>query len=494
MLSSIDKDELIINCIDDERNILNYSLTTAGNLVLRKHGVSSFICLKNVIEMLSIDLNIHKCNVVKNNYSVNYEVHIKNIPKNAIISIKDTPIDFNNDLEIIKSWFKLLFKITIQHKLIPKNLKAEDFIILQHNVILPINYSNYEQYNVVDIIKNTNDVVDTGYILNYKNDNTVDKIINETNEKIQLNVCDYNASLLNAEFIIIDDLINSFNEKNSMYNIFYEKYKKDALKLFDDALTSLNTSNNFKNKLLTTCLNNKNINIISSVKNWLGGGDCKYAPSHRILTWMRINPSEFKEFVNSININELRKLNIDEFTRFIFNSKFKDIKYIRLVRFLYMGYLPEKEFEYLHDYITNNKLVINKLYRYEITNRFNDVKNGDVVEWNNIIATSKNLNTVMYYLQRDIESKQYEGTNCVLKFVNSPAALLLRPNDVVTTYLISYNKYDKSDRNPLRFNAVYEIQISNEYIIQNNIKFKVLKVKFKIINNINVKVISVSIY
>ena len=351
----------------------------------------------------------------------------------------------------------------------------EDFVF--------IDYGFYGRFTLIDEIAETD--FDYGYKMDQKT-KTVHKVNIQTNEVTELTKRDHiKLNDHDVEMILLDILRYELSRSiypcvhTALYLLFPDKF----VDIFKSAMTELRLSSYFQHEVVCGLINGRiNRNVVYTIANWLGGGNRHYVPIHRILTFKALHPDEYLELEKkwTEKMKELKKINTDDFHTYVTNPENKISKIERhLAQCYYRDYDPWREQANLYSYVVNHFTVVDTLYRNEFTNRFSNdnLKVGSQLRWENLISSTTKLDYALTFCDNWAGSGSNEpnSKNYVFKYTKVKAALIRRTPCDFTTYEMSYNHNKPEDTNWMNSDTVFKIRVTNEYIIDPNAKFEVIK-------------------
>lgn len=394
--------------------------------------------------------------------------------------------DINQLKNIIHQWFEIQLLIIKEVHLLPWDVHAGNMLYdEQKQQIHIIDYGFYESIELVDRVKKdvslTKDVI---YWFDPVED--MNKAYKDYNEI----TIDDNFRLKNKEvrelFMFRLMWFANFRNETKLHIIISDRLGMDkCVKLHEQVMKELK----FKQKhieLIKKAISDSDqfFKIGRSVRNWLGGPFGKVCSSHKLLTYMKIFPDQFKVCYDELKekIVEYGKMNRDEFWNFYVKElrMKKNGLYCQMAYTMYLKYDPYLEFERMMTFINDNLQPINKLYRGETTDRFNgenELSIGKTIKWENLIPGTENKEYALTYLSNG------RGTSVVSQ--NEPKHYLFIFNKIkaihlhdyyseFTTYSRRFNALNVNDTN--RLNCFYPscVVISNEWIIDPFKEFKVV--------------------
>ena len=411
------------------------------------------------------------------------------LPFEPLINIIDKIVANIKQLkQILHQWFEIQLLIIKKTHMLPWDVHVGNMLYDEKKQqIHLIDYAFYEQFELVDKVNESTTLTkDSIYWFDPTEDmNKMYKDYGEIEVKDSFKLTDKEVREL---FMFRLMWFANFRNETKLHVIIANKLGVDkCVQLHEEVMKELK----FKQKhieLIKQAISNSNefFKVGRSVRNWLGGPYGKVCSSHKLLTYMKIFPDQFKVCYDELKekVIEYQKMNRDEFWNYYLKELIikKSRLYCQMAHTMYLKYDPYFEFEQMMKFINNNLQTTDKLYRGETTDRFNGEKEltvGKTIKWENLIPGTENKQYALTYLSNG------RGTSVVTQ--NAPQHYLFVFNNIKavhlhdyftehTTYSRRFNSTNPTDTNILNCFFPCCVVISNEWIIDPFKEFKVVNV------------------
>ena len=408
------------------------------------------------------------------------------LPYPSMFEVYDTVL-YNkreNAVQLVKLWFKNILNMIQHAHIIPADFHTGNMLCdLPKNVYF-IDYAYYEHLSLVCKVDDSN--MDYGFKLNTKT-GELSKTNLSTMETTPISeITDFKISQYDAEMLLIPNLIKDMNRNlyKCVQQVVYAMFQNDVINIYTQAMKELNISPKLQDIVISLIIRPvMTRDIRNSLLNWMNAAGVQNSPSHVVLTYYKIHPIEFANLQNywdpKLEADGIYKMTGDEVMQYIDSHKSeisKVIKHYILLKWHKFG--AKKEYVNLFTYVIHNLETKSELYRVEFTDRFNKLKPGDMVKWENLITSTPKKEFAAMFLDNTagscVEQPNSNAQNYMFKFSNIKAACIKTLESDKTVYILNCNSKNPDDTNWLNFDTPNRVMIGGgEYMIEPNQTFKV---------------------
>lgn len=434
------------------------------------------------------EILIHQKAKINDLYSCEVIMDFIKYPNMSTVVFSQLYDNRNNAVQLVKLWFKnILDMIRIAH-VIPADFHTGNILCDLPKNIYFIDYAYYDYFTLVANVDDS--LIDYGIKIDIKTGQLTKTKLNTSNELITEPITDtkdFEISQYDAEMLLIPNLIKDMNRNifKCVQQVIWSMFVNEFIGIYKQAMNELKISSKLQDIVISLLTRPAMVQSIqNSLTNWMNGGSSSNSPSHSILTYMMIHPVEFAHLQNKwdpiLDITiDIHKMNGDELKAYIDSIKDKITKIERHYIWLkWHNFGAKKEFINMRTYAIQHLQPMKELFRAEFTNRFNSIKVGDTIKWDNLIVGSPRKEFCSIYfdniVNNCVEPPADNARNYLFNFTNVKAAQIKNLESDKSVYSLYCNSKNPDDTNWLNANIPNRILIgAGEYMIEPFHEYKV---------------------